>query len=115
MAGQLSALGISVQEYTTLSVLRARPGLSNAQLARRALLQNQRPDLVLDRKLCEVGEPAIRTDQREVRAEQHLLLEQRVRVADQDLREVLRRPAREVDVNVRLVDRNGQRLLLPGE
>jgi DNA-binding MarR family transcriptional regulator len=32
---------LTVQEYTTLSVLRARPGLSNAQLARRALVAPQ--------------------------------------------------------------------------
>lgn len=32
---------LSVAEFTTLSVLRARPGLSNAQLARRALTSPQ--------------------------------------------------------------------------
>ena len=32
---------LSVQEYTALSVLRARPGLSNAQLARRSLVKPQ--------------------------------------------------------------------------
>ena len=32
---------LSVPEYTTLSVLRARPGLSNAQLSRRALITPQ--------------------------------------------------------------------------
>jgi len=32
---------LSVQEYTTLSILAARPGLSNAQLARRALVTPQ--------------------------------------------------------------------------
>jgi DNA-binding MarR family transcriptional regulator len=32
---------LSVAAYTTLSVLRARPGLSNAQLARRALMTAQ--------------------------------------------------------------------------
>lgn len=37
----LSAFGLSVQEYTALSVLQARPGLSNAQLARRALVTPQ--------------------------------------------------------------------------
>lgn len=34
----LEECGLSVPEYTTLSVLDARPGLSNAQLARRALV-----------------------------------------------------------------------------
>jgi DNA-binding MarR family transcriptional regulator len=32
---------LTVQEYTALSVLRARPGLSNAQLARRSLVTPQ--------------------------------------------------------------------------
>jgi DNA-binding MarR family transcriptional regulator len=32
---------LTVAEYTTLSVLHARPGLSNAQLARRALMTPQ--------------------------------------------------------------------------
>jgi DNA-binding MarR family transcriptional regulator len=41
MRGRLAALGLSVSEYTALSVLRARPGLSNAQLARRSLLAPQ--------------------------------------------------------------------------
>jgi DNA-binding MarR family transcriptional regulator len=37
----LSPWGLTVPELTTLSVLRARPGLSNAQLARRALTTPQ--------------------------------------------------------------------------
>lgn len=41
MRTRLSQWSLSVQEYTTLSVLDARPGLSNAQLARRALVTPQ--------------------------------------------------------------------------
>jgi len=37
----LQVWGLSVQEYTSLSVLGSRPGLSNAQLARRALVTPQ--------------------------------------------------------------------------
>jgi DNA-binding MarR family transcriptional regulator len=37
----LAPWGLTVPELTTLSVLRARPGLSNAQLARRALTTPQ--------------------------------------------------------------------------
>lgn len=33
--------GLSIQEYTALSVLKSRPGLSNAQLARRTLVSPQ--------------------------------------------------------------------------
>jgi DNA-binding MarR family transcriptional regulator len=41
MRASLAEWNLSVQEYTTLSVLRNRPGLSNAQLARRALVTPQ--------------------------------------------------------------------------
>jgi DNA-binding MarR family transcriptional regulator len=41
MRVRLADVGLSVQEYTALSVLRARPGLSNAQLARRSLIAPQ--------------------------------------------------------------------------
>ncbi len=41
MRARLAEWGLSVQEYTALSVLGARPGLSNAQLARRALVTPQ--------------------------------------------------------------------------
>lgn len=41
MRARLSPWKLSVQEFTTLSVLDARPGLSNAQLARRALVTPQ--------------------------------------------------------------------------
>ena len=61
----------------------------------------------------EVLEPAVRRDQRIVGAEQHLGLELRVRVLHQLRRKVFRRPARQVDVDVRLVQADGQRLVLP--
>jgi DNA-binding MarR family transcriptional regulator len=41
MRNRLAQCGLSVQEYTALSVLGARPGLSNAQLARRSLVTPQ--------------------------------------------------------------------------
>jgi len=41
MRARLAAWSLSIREYTTLSVLNARPGLSNAQLARRALVTPQ--------------------------------------------------------------------------
>jgi DNA-binding MarR family transcriptional regulator len=41
MRARLSQFELSVQEYTALSILRARPGLSNAQLARRSLVTPQ--------------------------------------------------------------------------
>jgi DNA-binding MarR family transcriptional regulator len=41
MRARLAERDLSVPEYTALSVLRARPGLSNAQLARRSLITPQ--------------------------------------------------------------------------
>jgi DNA-binding MarR family transcriptional regulator len=41
MRTRLGEFHLSVQEYTALSVLKARPALSNAQLARRALVTPQ--------------------------------------------------------------------------
>ena len=41
MRTRLKAFSLTVQEFTTLSVLAARPGFSNAQLARRALVTPQ--------------------------------------------------------------------------
>jgi DNA-binding MarR family transcriptional regulator len=38
---QLDAFDLSIPEYTALSVLQRRPGLSNAQLARRSLITPQ--------------------------------------------------------------------------
>jgi len=45
----LAPHGLSLPEYTTLSVLRARSGLSNAQLARRSLITPQAMNEVLAR------------------------------------------------------------------
>ncbi len=41
LAQRLQPLGLTFQQFTALSVLRARPGLSNAQLARRAMITPQ--------------------------------------------------------------------------
>lgn len=41
MRSRLARWNLSVQEFTTLSVLASRPGLSNAQLARRSLVTPQ--------------------------------------------------------------------------
>ena len=49
LAGALGGHELSLQEYTTLSVLRARSGLSNAQLARRSLITPQAMNEVLAR------------------------------------------------------------------
>lgn len=41
LSERLAPLGLTWPQYTTLSVLEARPGLSNAQLARRAMISPQ--------------------------------------------------------------------------
>src|SRR5690348_17255690 len=57
------------------------------------LLEDLRPDLVLDRQFGEVLEPAVGGEDGEVGAEEDLVLEQRVGVLHELRREVLRRPA----------------------
>src|SRR3954451_6683738 len=79
------------------------------------LLEDQRPDLVVDLDALEVPQPALGRDHREVQTEQNLPFEQGVRVADELRREVLGRPAGEVDVDLWLVHRDRDRLVLPGE
>jgi DNA-binding MarR family transcriptional regulator len=49
LAEALDPHGLSLAEYTTLSVLAARTGLSNAQLARRSLITPQAMNEVLAR------------------------------------------------------------------
>lgn len=49
LAEALGETGLSLPEYTTLSVLGARSGLSNAQLARRSLITPQAMNEVLAR------------------------------------------------------------------
>src|SRR5437667_8565715 len=78
-------------------------------------LQYFRPDFLPDVELGEIRQPAVRRDHRPVRAEQHLVLQDRVDVAHENRRKVFWRPAGEVDIDVRLVGRDRQRLLLPGE
>src|SRR5690606_12761753 len=80
----------------------------------RVLLEDQVVNLGPEVGRLEVLEPAIRRDERKVGAEQHLVLELAVRIAHELFREILRRPAGEIDVNVRLVQANRQRLVLPG-
>ena len=72
----------------------ARRSSPQPQGADRVLLHDQRPDLGLDVQRLEVGDPALGAQQRVVRAEEHLALEQAVGGLDQLRREVLRRPAR---------------------
>lgn len=56
----LGAVGLTLAEYTTLSVLSARPGLSNARLARRALVTPQAMHKVV--RALEARELVARTD-----------------------------------------------------
>src|SRR5690349_25099794 len=67
----------------------SRESLRKSEQPRGVLLEHERADLVADRDLLEVVEPAVGRDQREVRAEEHLVLEPAVRVLDQVGREVL--------------------------
>src|ERR1700733_7539398 len=99
----------------TGSSLPGRWRLRELEKSRRILFENERAHLVLDLDFLEVGQPALRTDHRPVGTEKHLLLEKRVAVLDENLRKILRRPARQVDVDVRLVVGDSERLFLPRE
>src|SRR5689334_23539516 len=55
-------------------------------------LEYQRANLVANVDLREIGEPALRRDQRIIRAEQHFSLELSICVLHELRREVLRRP-----------------------
>src|SRR5262249_19267709 len=85
------------------------------QQAGRVLLHDQRPYLGLDVQVLEILDPPVGRDGREVRAEEHLVAQQAVGVPHEQGREVLRRPAGQVDVDARLVRRDRQGLLLPRE
>src|SRR5579863_6626390 len=66
-------------------------------------LEDQRPDIVLERGLREIRHPAVRGEQRIVRSKEHFRSQQRVRVLHQVRRKIFRRPARKIDVNLGLV------------
>ena len=57
--------------------------LAQSEKPHRVFLQDERPHLRLDVEALEVGEPAIRRDDRVVGAEQHPLAQQRVRILDE--------------------------------
>src|SRR5437667_3717108 len=80
---------------TTAAVIFTAATLPQAQQPSRVLLQDQRPHLGLDLQALEIRQPAVGLDQRVIRAEEHAILQERVRVPHKLRREVLRRPARE--------------------
>src|SRR6187549_3003709 len=72
--------------------------LPQLQRTDRILLQDQRLNFRTKTGLGEILHPAVRGDQWEIRAKQHLVLELRVRVADELRRKVFRRPTGQIDV-----------------
>jgi hypothetical protein len=71
--------------------------LAEAEQAGGVVLEDLGPNLRLDVEQFEVAQPALGGEQRIVGAEQHLVLQVGVGRADQRGREVLRRPAGQVD------------------
>jgi hypothetical protein len=104
-------MGAAVPLMAQLAVADGRGGFESAvaaltakaEGADRVLLQDQRPDLRLERGLLEIGDPAVRADEREIRAEQHFLAQLAVGVLDDLRREIFGHPAAEVDVDVRFM------------
>ena len=80
---------------------------SDLQKLPRIVLEDQRSHFVLDRNISEILQPAIRRDRRPVGAEQHFVLQQRIGVLDENRWKVFRRPAGHVDIDIRLVGRDG--------
>src|SRR6266702_1599246 len=91
---------------------RRRRGGAETQKPGRVLLHDQRAHLGLDVQLLEIPDPPVGGEGREIRAEEHLVAQQAVGVLHQQGREVLRRPAGQVDVDARLVGRDRQSLVL---
>jgi glycosyltransferase involved in cell wall biosynthesis len=68
--------------------------LTQREQARGIFLQDERPHFIANSDSGEIGHPAVRCDQRVIGTEQHLFLQQRVGVLNQDGRKILGRPAR---------------------
>src|SRR3977135_4505439 len=81
--------------------------LLQPEQAHRVLLQDERPHLVADGDLLEIGKPGSGRQHPVVGSEPPLVLEERIRIPDKRRREVLRRPAREIDVPLRFVQADG--------
>src|SRR3990170_9044110 len=84
--------------WPTSGVGRARRRQLHAQELRRVMQQDLGAHLVLDRQLGELPQPARGRKHGEVRAEEHLVLDECVVVLNDRRREVLGRPAREVPI-----------------
>src|SRR4051794_23544322 len=92
------------ERNTALTALTASGlGLVEPEQADRIALEDAGHHLGLEPGVLEVLHPAVRRDQRIVAAEQDAVLQQRVRVLHQLLREVLGTPAGEVDPDIGLV------------
>src|SRR5215469_5896188 len=79
------------------------------------LLEDQRADFVPDCNLFQVSHPAIWSKQRVIRAEQDFVFQKRIRVLHQLWRKIFWRPSRQVNVDVRLVEADRDRFVLPGK
>src|SRR6516225_5467213 len=119
-AGNLLATEAGVKQSIFRSAfVEIRTGLTlrfgQAQQLDSIVLQNQRSDFVANRNVLEIGEPAIRGNERIIRTKQDFVLQARVCVLNERGRKVLWRPTRKVDVHVGLVQTNGNGLILPRE
>ena len=77
------------------------------------LLKDQRPHLILEGRGFEIRKPPVGRDCQPIGAEQHLPLQNRIGVADEDIGKVFRRPAGHVLVNIGLVLADGESLFGP--
>src|ERR1700731_4280084 len=100
-----------------MSARPSNPSRSLVELekADRVLLEDQGTHVGLDRDRLEVGKPSLRCDHRIVGSKQQLILEDGIGVLHQYRRKVVRRPARQIDIDLWLVGSDRQRFILPGK
>src|SRR5438067_12368199 len=79
---QMKISAATIARSETLICSPVRRALAEIEYAYRVVLEYLRPHLRLDVELAEVGQPPVRRDQRIVRPEQHLVLQQSVGVPD---------------------------------
>ena len=96
-----TALGRSGQSFTL--------SLIQVEQLDGVIFEDEWPDFVADGNGREVGKPAVRRNERIVRAEHNSVFEPRVGILHELGREIFGGPAGRIDINVRLVKTNGNR------
>src|SRR4030095_1378884 len=103
----------SLGNLERLLELLASPSEPPAKQSDGVFLKYQWSDIFAEGDLLKVCEPPFRSNEWKIRSEEHLVLEQCMCVLNQRWREVLGRPSRKVDKNLRFVQTDRERFVLP--